>query len=91
MNKRKENFSWKIQNELINLLATNTRNSVYEEIRYSQCFSIIKDSTQNITKLDQVSLVSRYVVINHNELSISVKESVLGFFVIEKHGAQDYE
>lgn len=49
------------------------------------------DSTQDITKLDQVSIVIRYVIINHNESSISVKESFLGFFVIEKHGAQDYE
>lgn len=84
-------FSWKIQNELIDLLATNIRSLICEEIRHSQCFSIIMDSTQDITKLDQVSIVIRYVVINHNELSISIKESFLGFFVIEKHGAQDYE
>lgn len=84
-------FSWKIQNELIDLLATSTRNLICDEIRRSQCFSIIMDSTQDITKLDQVSIVIRYVVINHNESSISVKESFLGFFVIEKHGAQDYE
>ncbi|XP_008184893.1 zinc finger MYM-type protein 1-like [Acyrthosiphon pisum] len=82
---------WKIQNELIDLLATSTRNLICEEIRHLQCFSIIMDSTQDITKLDQVSIVIRYVVINHNESSISVKESFLGFFVIEKHGAQDYE
>lgn len=84
-------FSWKIQNELIELIASSTRNFLCEEIRHSQCFSIIMDSTQDITKLNQVSIVIRYVVISHNELNISVKESFLGFFVIEKHGAQDYE
>lgn len=84
-------FTWKVQNELIDLLDISTRNSLCEEIRSSQGFSIIMDSTQDIVKLDQVSIVIRYVVINHNKLNISVKKLFLGFFAIEKHGAQDYE
>lgn len=31
------------------------------------------------------------MVINHDELKISMKESFLGFFAIDKHEAQDYE
>lgn len=89
--KKVKYLSWKIQNELIDLPATNIRNSVCEEIRNSQYFSIIMDSTQDIVKLDQVSIVIRYVVINHDERTISIKESFLGFFAIDKHGAQDYE
>lgn len=89
--KKVKYFSWKVQNEVIELLATNIRNHICDEIRNSQCFSIIMDSTQDIVKLDQVSVVIRYVVINYDDLDISIKESFLGFFKIDKHGAQDYE
>ncbi|KAL4153096.1 hypothetical protein QTP88_000929 [Uroleucon formosanum] len=89
--KKVKYFSWKVQNEVIELLATNIRNHICDEIRNSQCFSIIMDSTQDIVKLDQVSVVIRYVVINYDDLDISIKESFLGFFKIDKHGAQDYK
>ncbi|KAL4149653.1 hypothetical protein QTP88_003545 [Uroleucon formosanum] len=89
--KKVKYFSWKVQNEVIELLVTNIRNHICDEIRISQCFSIIMDSTQGIVKLDQVSVVIRYVVINYDDLDISIKESFLGFFKIDKHGAQDYE
>lgn len=89
--KKVKYFSWKVQNEVIELLATNIRNHICDEIRNSQCFSIIMDSTQDIVKLDQISVVIRYVVINYDDLDISIKESFLGFFKIDKHGAQDYE
>jgi len=39
-------FSWKVQNEVIELLAKNIRNQICNEIRNSQSFSIIMDSTQ---------------------------------------------
>jgi len=49
------------------------------------------DSTQDIVKIDQVSVVIRYVVTNYDDLDINIKESFLGFFKIDKHGVQDYE
>ncbi|KAL4127552.1 hypothetical protein QTP88_011719 [Uroleucon formosanum] len=61
--KKVKYFSWKVQNEVIELLATNIRNYICDEIRNSQCFSIIMDSTQDIVKLYQVSVVIWYVVI----------------------------
>lgn len=57
-------LSWKIQNELIELLATELRKIICEEIKKAQCFSIIVDSTQDITKIDQVSVILRYVVVD---------------------------
>jgi len=76
---------------VIELLATNILNHICDEIRNSQCFSIIMDSIQDIVKIDQVSVVIWYVVINYDDLDINNKESFLGFFKIDKHGAQDYE
>lgn len=89
--KKVKYFSWKVQNEVIELLATNIRDHLCDQIRNAQCFSIIMDSTQDIVKLDQVSIVIRYVVVDYNDLDINIKESFLGFFKIDKHGAQDYE
>lgn len=83
-------LSWKIQNEVIELLASETLKILCEEIRNSQCFIIIMDSTQDITKLDQVSFIFRYVVVNYNEHTLDVKESFLGFYKFTKHGAENH-
>ncbi|KAL4084148.1 hypothetical protein QTP88_027981 [Uroleucon formosanum] len=84
-------LSWKVQNELISILATNVRNLICQKVQNSQCFSIIVDSTQDITKIDQVSIILRYTILNFDEQSLSIKESFLGFYAIDKHGAKDYE
>lgn len=53
-------------------------------------FSVILDSTQDITKKDQVSIVIRYAKIHFEQKIVEIKESFLGFFVLKKHGAADY-
>lgn len=84
-------LSWKIQNEIIDILATNVRNLISQKVQESQCFSIIVDSTQDITKIDQVSIILRYTFLNFEECSLTIEESFLGFYAIDKHGAEDYE
>ncbi|KAL4091709.1 hypothetical protein QTP88_026360 [Uroleucon formosanum] len=84
-------LSWKIQNEIIDLLAVELRHLLCKEIKDSKLFSIIMDSTLDITKKDQLSVVLRYVVIDYHKKSIEIKESFLGFFELKKHGAADYE
>ncbi|XP_025196204.1 zinc finger MYM-type protein 1-like [Melanaphis sacchari] len=49
------------------------------------------DSTQDITKVDQVSIIIRYVIIDHEKHVLQVKESFIGFYKIDQHGAQEYE
>lgn len=49
--------SWKIQNEIIELLVSSNKKLICDEIREAQCFTILMDSTQDITKLDPVSLI----------------------------------
>lgn len=41
------------------------------------------DSTLDITKKDQLSVVLRYVVIDYHKKSIEIKESFLGFFELK--------
>lgn len=84
-------LSWKIQNELIDLLASSTRNLLCEDIKKSHWFSIIMDSTLDITKIDQVSIVIRYIKLDYETRNLTIEESFLGFFCIQLHGAIDYE
>lgn len=81
-------LSWKIQKELIELLAAELRKNICEEIKKALCFSIIVDSTQDITKIDQVSVILRYIVVNYNEHNVQIKESFLGFYALMNDDAQ---
>lgn len=84
-------LSWQIQNEIIQLLSTEVLNILANEVKTSKFYSIIVDSTQDITKIDQLSIILRYVVVNYDQKSIEVKESFFGFFELKKHGAADHE
>jgi len=84
-------LSWQIQNEIIQLLSTEVLNILANEVKTSKFYSIIVDSTQDITKIDQLSIILRYVVVNYDQKSIEVKESFFSFFELKKHGAADHE
>jgi len=75
---------------LIDILATDLRRTICNDIKLSCFFSVILDSTQDITKKDQVSLVIRYTKVDFEQKIVEVKESFLGFVVLKKHGAADY-
>jgi hypothetical protein len=79
-----------IQNELIEILANKVLEIICDDIRKSCGFSIILDSTRDIEKVDQVSIIICYVLFNYENKKIEIKESFLGFFVIDKHHAVDY-
>lgn len=84
-------LSWKIQNELIHLLSSEVLNILASEVKRSKYYSIIVDSTQDITKIDQLSVILRYVVLNYETKSFEVKECFFGFFELKNHGSKDYE
>lgn len=83
-------LSWKVQNELIEILSENICHIIYEEIINCSFFSIILDSTQDITKIDQVSVIIRYVIVDYKTHKINIKEPFLGFYALEQHGATNY-
>lgn len=66
------------QNEIIEILASNVKQIICNEIRTcSSSFSIIMNSTHDITKVDQVSIIIRYVVIDYEKHVLNVKESFI--------------
>lgn len=84
-------LSWQIQNEIIQLLSTEVCKIIVNEVKTSKFYSLIVDSTQDITKIDQLSVILRYVVVNYDQKSIKIVESFLGFFELKKHGAIDHK
>ena len=69
-----------VQNELIIALSDHT-----EEIKSALFYSIIADTTQDISKINQLSLIIRHVKIvndaNGKPVEIKITESFLGFFL----------
>ena len=76
-------LSPKIQNELINILGNETRRSLIRKMVNAPCYSIIVDSTSDITRVDQLSVIVRWMEIPENCESPGrepkVRETFLGF------------
>jgi len=49
------------------------------------------DSIQDLTKIDQLSIIIRYVKIKFEENKFKIKESFIGFYELKHHTAKDYE
>lgn len=75
-----------IQNEIISLLGTNVRNSIISEIKKAPFLTIILDTTQDLSKIDQLSVVFRYISVTENDdnvpKEIKICESFLGFIAV---------
>lgn len=56
-------MSSKIQNQLISCLSNHVKNILFNDLNSAAFYSIISDSTQDITIKDQLSRVFRYVKI----------------------------
>ncbi|XP_033231606.1 zinc finger MYM-type protein 6-like [Belonocnema kinseyi] len=69
-----------IQNEFISLLGQEVKKNILNDIKEAKYFEIIFDSTPDISHVDQMSNVIRYVHIEGDQ--VEVKESFLGFFLI---------
>lgn len=75
-----------IQNEIIDLLHQSVKSHIIDEIKKSKYFSIILDCTPDISKVEQMTLVIRYVSINKFDADVEIKinESFLGFLPVER-------
>ncbi|XP_025197552.1 zinc finger MYM-type protein 1-like [Melanaphis sacchari] len=82
-----------VQNEMIECIGKTLEGHLLENIRASPFFAIIMDTTQDLAKVDQLSIVVRYAAISRSEngqpVDIKVKEVFLGFYAVTKHSAVD--
>lgn len=66
-----------IQNELIQLISNNLRKQLIAKIQDCPFFTIIVDTTSDITRADQISIIVRWVCIESD--TITIKETFMGF------------
>lgn len=75
-----------VQNEFINMIGKDVENKIFDEIRSAPFFSLILDTTQDISKIEQLSVTFRYVVLKKNKnneiIQVECKESFTGFYPI---------
>uniref|UniRef100_H3A5Y3 DUF4371 domain-containing protein n=1 Tax=Latimeria chalumnae TaxID=7897 RepID=H3A5Y3_LATCH len=64
-------LSHTIQDELIEILSKRIEGNIVEEIKAAPFFSVIMDTTQNISKTDQLSQIFRYVTIETDERNVA--------------------
>ena len=55
-----------VQNEFIELLASQVRQKIVKEIKEAKYYAILYDSTPDLSHTDQMSQIIRYVQINVN-------------------------
>ncbi|XP_028417041.1 zinc finger MYM-type protein 1-like [Dendronephthya gigantea] len=71
-----------IQNEMIEILANATRLKFVEKIKVAPCFTLIFDTTSDICRVDQISIVVRWVDME----AATVVETFLGFIPAKQGG-----
>lgn len=81
-----------IQNQLIQCLGEKLRIELISKINSSPFYSIMLDTTQDITKIDQLSIIIRHVCIIRNEnqhpINFNISETFLGFYDLKDHSAE---
>ena len=55
-----------IQNELIELLGKKVKHLILEEIKAAKYFSILLDSTPDVSLINQMALIVRYIKVDRN-------------------------
>lgn len=80
-----------IQNELIECLSKNLTFQLTKQINSAAFFSLLLDTTQDISKKDQLSIIIRtcHIIRNNDMLpqKLDIKETFLGFFELKDHSA----
>lgn len=86
-------LSPRIQNEIITMLAQKVKRQIVNEIKDADFYSVIMDTTQDISKVDQLSQVYVTIVKDHSETQTDMKinESFLGFLAVHDQSALGLE
>ncbi|XP_077119085.1 zinc finger MYM-type protein 1-like [Ranitomeya variabilis] len=88
-------LSPRIQNELIEILSTKVKSEILSQVNEAHFYSLIMDTTQDVSKTDQMSQVIRYVSVERNAnmraTKVRIHEAFLGFQAIHDQRAAGIE
>ena len=76
-----------IQNELIKLHGKKIKHLILEEIKRAKYFSTLFGSTPDVSHIDQMALIVRYVKVDSSE--VQIKESFLNFFPLHRKNTDE--
>lgn len=82
------------QNQIITLLSGSVVESLLSKINSTPFYSIIIDTTQDVSKVDQMSIVIRYVTISEKSAGgkeLKINESFLGFSELRDQSSEGFE
>lgn len=77
------NLSHQTYDEILNIMADKLEKSFCEEVKNSTYFSTIDDSTPDVSHVDQLTFILRYVKTDEE-----IVEQYFGFVPIESHKAE---
>lgn len=80
-----------IQNELICLASNEILQDILSDIQQAPFFSLLLDTTQDISKTDQLSVVIRYVSYKPDVDKLEIMESFLGFLQVSDQSSRGIE
>ncbi|XP_069465605.1 zinc finger MYM-type protein 1-like [Ambystoma mexicanum] len=76
-----------ITDELISMIALETRKSILDLCKEAKFFTLIADSTTDISHVDQMAILVRYVHIDREKNNVTINESFLSFIDIQQADA----
>ena len=68
-----------IQNDILHLLGTAIKNNILDHVRESKYFSIILDSTPDVSHTEQITIILRFVYLNNSSKTVQIHEHFVGF------------
>lgn len=69
----------KIQNQIVSILATQIQSYILNLCRANKYFSVILDCTPDVSHVEQISIIIRFVNFNTNLRQLEIREHFLAF------------
>lgn len=75
------------QNEMVNVIGSKIREHILERVKKNKYFSLIADGTTDVSHIEQMTLVLRYLYLDETNKKYEIMESFFKFVpIVDKTG-----